>query len=520
MTVRELWVGGAPYRVGGTGYEPVGTVDRTQAEAEESAGGDEDLTALLRVAALCCDAHLLPPGGGRVRWQAVGDPTEAAILVAAAKIGLTEGMLSTWPRLAELPFDSTRKRMTTIQRIDGHTTACVKGATSEVLPRCTMIRRAGRSFPINESMLGEVESVHSTLTSRGLRVLAVAERAMDTPATNHERWRVEDVERDLTCIGLLAMEDPPRPEVPKAVADCRRAGVRVVMVTGDDGRTAAAVGREIGLSDDHPQIVTGADLATMDDEGLSSVLHSDKVLFARVTPEHKLRLVKAYQHQGEVVAVTGDGVNDAPALRRADIGVAMGVTGRDVAREAADMVLADDNFASIAAAIEEGRGVNDAPALKAAHIGIAMGERGTDVAREAAALVLVDDDFASLVTAVRMGRRIYDNLKKAMGFIIAVHIPIAGIALVPLLLGWPLVLMPVHIVFLELVIDPACSIAFEAEAEEPDVMRRPPRRPVSTCSAAGWSRCRSPRGRACSSPRSRCLRLPQVITSIRRSRGA
>ena len=223
----------------------------------------------------------------------------------------------------------------------------------------------------------------------------------------------------------MGLADPVRDEVPASVAECYAAGIRVVMITGDYPETARAVGRAVGLRG-VDQALTGPELDALDDEGLGRRL--DEVsIFARAVPAQKLRLVRALKTRGEVVAMTGDGVNDAPALKAADIG-------------------------------------------------IAMGKRGTDVAREASALVLSDDDFSSIVAAVRLGRRIADNLRKAMAYIVAVHVPIAGISLLPVLLGWQAVLLPVHVVFLELVIDPSCSVAFEAEPEEPDVMHRPPRR--------------------------------------------
>lgn len=426
MTVRELWTAEGWYRVGGGGYDPAGSVEPVAAGEDGSAASGEHLEQLLRVAALCCDARLLAPGGGRVRWQAVGDPTEAAILVAAAKVGLADATLATWPRLAELPFDSARKRMTTIQRIDDATIACVKGAASEILGRCTAIRRAGTASPLQDAERAAIESAHDALAGRGLRVLAVAERAVDVPLPLGEGWRIDDIECELTFLGLLAMEDPPRPEVPAAVAACRRAGLRVVMVTGDDGRTAAAVAREVGLCDDPPRVVTGAELDGMDEARLSAVLRGGDVLFARVAPEHKLRLVEAYQALGEVVAVTGDGVNDAPALRRADIGVAMGATGTDVAREAADMVLADDNFASIAAAIEEGRSV-------------------------------------------------YDNVRKFVTYIFASNVPeiVPFIAFVLLPIPLPLTVMQILAVDLGTDLVPALALGMEAPAA--GVMERPPR---------------------------------------------
>jgi Ca2+-transporting ATPase len=230
---------------------------------------------------------------------------------------------------------------------------------------------------------------------------------------------------DFRFLGLVGLEDPVRPGVPEAVAECAAAGVRVVMITGDSPTTARAIARQIGLP--AGDLVTGPELDALDDGALGRRVRTATV-FARIVPEQKLRIVRALRAAGEVVAMTGDGVNDAPAL-------------------------------------------------KAAHIGIAMGGRGTDVAREAAALVVTDDDFTSIVAAVRLGRRIFENLRKAMAYVIAVHVPIAGLSLVPVLLGWPLVLFPVHIVFMELVIDPACSVAFEAEPGEAEAMRRPPRRP-------------------------------------------
>ncbi|HZS00413.1 MAG TPA: cation-transporting P-type ATPase [Chloroflexota bacterium] len=354
MTVREVWAGGQLYRVSGTGYDPAGEVEGATAGASSAA-----VVELLRAAALCCDAHLVPPGSERHGWGAIGDPTEAAILVAAGKVGLTEAALAAWPRLAELPFDSTRKRMTTVQEIDGREIACVKGAPSEVLPRCASVRWACGYRPFDPPMRELAEAANDELTRRGLRVLAIAARPIAALAHTANGWPVEEVERELTLLGLLAMEDPPRPEVPAALATCRRAGVRVVMVTGDDARTAAAIGREIGLCSDQVRAVSGPELDALAEADLDRLLDTPHLLFARVTPEHKLRLVEAYQRRGEVVAVTGDGVNDAPALKRADIGVAMGLTGTDVAREASDVVLADDNFASIVVAIEQGRAVYD-----------------------------------------------------------------------------------------------------------------------------------------------------------------
>jgi P-type Ca2+ transporter type 2C len=258
-----------------------------------------------------------------------------------------------------------------------------------------------------------------SIAADGLRVLGVARGVFSGSS-----WPASQHDFDFTFLGLIGLSDPVRPAVPAAIKACNQAGIKVVMITGDYPSTAQAIARKIGL-DSGNEILIGADIERMAEGELRRRIGAAHV-FARVLPEQKLKLVEAFKANGEIVAMTGDGVNDAPAL-------------------------------------------------KAAHIGIAMGGRGTDVAREAAALVILDDDFATIVDAIRSGRRIFDNLQKALAFIFSIHVPIAGLALVPLILDWPIVLSPVHIVFLELIIDPACSIAFEAEPEESDVMNRPPR---------------------------------------------
>jgi len=267
----------------------------------------------------------------------------------------------------------------------------------------------------------ELAAQVDSLAADGLRVLGVAHGAF-TGST----WPVSQHDFDFKFLGLIGLSDPVRPAVPAAIQACNQAGIKVVMITGDYPSTAQAIARRIGL-DSGNEILVGADIERMPEGELRRRI-GDTHIFARVLPEQKLKLVQAFKANGEIVAMTGDGVNDAPAL-------------------------------------------------KAAHIGIAMGGRGTDVAREAASLVVLDDDFATIVDAIRSGRRIFDNLQKALGFIFSIHVPIASLALAPLILDWPIVLSPVHIVFLELIIDPACSITFEAEPEELDVMNRPPREP-------------------------------------------
>jgi len=257
------------------------------------------------------------------------------------------------------------------------------------------------------------------MAARGMRVLGVAMASF-----KGDRWPGGQHDFDFVFLGLAGLADPLRPAALQAVRDCRSAGIRVVMITGDYPATAHAIAAQAGI-DATSGTITGDQLRRMTDEEARARI-ADATVFARIAPEQKLRIVDALKADGEVVAMTGDGVNDAPAL-------------------------------------------------KSAHIGIAMGGRGTDVAREAASIVLLDDDFGSIVAAVRLGRRIYDNLQKAMGFVLAVHVPIAGLSLLPLLFDWPLIFAPVHIAFLELTIDPVCSVAFEAEPEERDIMRRRPR---------------------------------------------
>jgi len=274
--------------------------------------------------------------------------------------------------------------------------------------------------------LAAIRPLVDELADRGVRVLAVARSSpVDTTQVAHLPDSLRGF--DFDYVGLIGFADPLRSSVPDAVAECRSAGIRVLMITGDYPATARAIGRQAGL--DATKVLSGDEIDGMTDEHLATRVQETSI-FARIRPNQKLRIVQSLKANGEVVAMTGDGVNDAPAI-------------------------------------------------KAAHIGIAMGGRGTDVAREASAIVLLDDDFGSIVKTVRLGRRIYDNLRKAIEYIVAVHIPIAGLALLPLLLGMPLMLTPIHIAFLEMIIDPACSMVFEAEGEEANVMGRPPRDPKS-----------------------------------------
>ena len=343
MTVQAVWVPDRIHAVSGAGYAPVGDVE-----------DPEPLRQTLRAAVLCCDARLLPPQG-EAGWHVLGDTTEGALLVVAAKGGVdlaTEQLLA--PRVEEFPFDADRKLMTTVHRVGDGFVAYVKGSPQELLARCThVVQGAGGVVPISETMRARALAVNDDMSRDTLRVLAVAYRAVP-----HGAGQIE-AEQDLILLGLVGMLDPPRMEVAPAIAACHRAGIRIAMVTGDSALTAEAIARKVGLiTAAAPRAVTGTDLDGLGEDELRALLKDPSpVLFARVKPEHKMRVVSAFKDLGEIVAVTGDGANDAPALRRADIGVAMGASGTDVAREAAVMVLLDDSFASIAAAVERGRSV-------------------------------------------------------------------------------------------------------------------------------------------------------------------
>ncbi len=358
MTVRKVWLGGQVLDVSGEGYEPEGAVFLTGKKL--TAADRKDLRLLGEIAALNNKATLVPPLDRRKsRWTAVGDSTEAALLVLAAKANLDpKKAVAERPRIGLIPFESSRKMMTSVhQGADGRVVAYVKGAGLEILARSTRIQMGEEAAPMTEELSQGVRRQIDAFAREAYRVLALAFRGLPGPP---EKYESEGVERDLTFVGLVAILDPPRADVPQAVFKARSAGMRVVMMTGDHELTAEAIARKVGIitSSDHA-IVTGYQLAKMPDEQLSKTLDTQEVVFARITPEQKLRVVHVLQEKGETVAVTGDGVNDAPALLEADIGVAMGITGTDVARESADMVLLDDNFASIVNGTEVGRAVFD-----------------------------------------------------------------------------------------------------------------------------------------------------------------
>jgi magnesium-transporting ATPase (P-type) len=425
MTVREVLAGGRRYTVSGVGYDPGGSFLPADGGAGAGPAAVEGaLRELLAGALLCNNARLLPPGGER-GWSILGDPTEAALLVAAAKGGLDERQLAReLPRVREVPFDSRRKRMSTVHGRPGGKgeLVYVKGAPREVLELCTAVLAERGPQPLDDAGRAGILAANDEYARGALRVLAVARRELPS---RPEAYTAEHVERELTFVGLLAMMDPPRPEVAAAVARCRRAGIRTIMITGDYGLTAESIARRVGLVGPGARIVTGVELDTMADAELTAAL-AGEVLLARVAPEHKLRVVEALQARGETVAMTGDGVNDAPALRKADIGVAMGISGTDVAKEAAPMILLDDNFASIVNAIEEGRAV-------------------------------------------------YANIRKFTTYIFTSNTPEAWPFILQILFNVPLALPVVQILAVDLGTDLVPALALGVEPPEPGLMDRPPR---------------------------------------------
>jgi Ca2+-transporting ATPase len=423
MTVRKLLAGGELFDLSGAGYEPAGEFHRDGSPVDPPAAVRE----ALRAAVLASDARLIRDGE-EGRWLIRGDPTEGALVVAAAKAGLERSELERHcPRVDEIPFTSESKRMTTLHRTPDGTVAYAKGAPEVVLHSC-------RLEPDERDALLETAR---ELAGEALRVLAVAKRANATPT---------NAEQDMAFLGLIAMIDPPRTEAKQAVEKCRAAGVTPVMITGDHPLTAQAIARELDILT-AGRAVTGAELEAMDDAELERGVERIQV-YARVSPQHKLRVVEALQRRGHTVAMTGDGVNDAPALKKAEIGVAMGITGTDVAKEAAAMTLTDDNFASIVAAVEEGRGV-------------------------------------------------FANIKKYLMYLLAANIGEIGLLLGASLLGKPLPLSAVQILYVNLATDGLPALALSVDPAERDLMRRPPRsrktgiftRPVVTLIAVGgaWS---------------------------------
>ncbi|MEW6325576.1 MAG: cation-transporting P-type ATPase [Nitrospirota bacterium] len=428
MAVELIWCDGRLIDVTGDGYAPSGAF--LEAGAEIVPKNDPALFDLLRAAVLCNNGRLQQDGG---QWTVFGDPTEGALLVAGAKAGLWKDQLGQYPRIAEIPFDSHRKRMTTIHKgPDGRFWLFSKGTIEEMLHRSADILEGGAAQPLTRQRRERVMRVHHELAGDGVRVLACAMRPLKAVPSD---GRLEEAERELLFLGLFGIMDPPRPEAKAAVATCRQAGIRPVMVTGDHRITAEAIAAHLGIHDRGDRMVTGEELESMSEEELERLAPRISV-YARVTPEQKVNIVQALKRRGDVVAMTGDGVNDAPALRMADIGVA-------------------------------------------------MGRKGTDVAREASDVVLLDDNFATIVSAVEAGRVIYDNIRKFTRYMLATNSGEVLTVFFAMLFGLPLPLLPVHILWINLVSDGLPALALGMEPPERHIMRRPPRHPAESMFAGG-----------------------------------
>ncbi len=411
MTVRRLFVAGRWWELSGSGYAPDGKFYF----ADQPTPPDPAVQQLLRGAALASDARVVYRDG---RWQAQGDPTEAALVVAAAKAGLVvDELVRQAPRIAEIPFSSETKRMITLHTEQGVTVAYAKGAPEVIINACSHWLSPTGLAPLTAEDRVSILDAAQTMASTALRVLAIAGK---TPAT------LDTAEHELTLFGLVGMIDPPRPEAKTAIQICQRAGIRVVMITGDHPLTAAAIARELGLLV-HGQVMTGSELDAISDEDFANIVETVDV-YARVAPIHKLRVVTALQQKGYVVAMTGDGVNDAPALKKADIGIAMGITGTDVTKEASAMTITDDNFASIVAAVEE-------------------------------------------------GRRIFGNIKKYLMYLLSSNIGEITLMAGATFAGLPLPLTATQILYVNLATDGLPALALAVDPPDDDLMQQPPRDP-------------------------------------------
>jgi len=426
MTVREIVAGGELYQVTGAGYAPRGEFLKVSANkpAEPKpvdASQEPALRQALAIGAHCNHAELSPRGDSVEDWQIVGDPTEGALVVAARKAKIDPSDHS-HQKLSEIPFDSERKAMSLVLREpSAKVVMYTKGAPEVILGKCTSELREDRVEPLSEERRQEILRTSSDMAARALRVLGLAYREV----SDHTGGAFE--EKDLIFAGVVGMIDPPREEAKDAVRKCRGAGIRPVMITGDHPATALAIARELGIAGEGDRVVTGQELDDLSDESLAAGVQEISV-YARVSAEHKMRVVKAWKSRGQIVAMTGDGVNDAPAVKAADIGIAMGITGTDVTKEAAAMVLTDDNFASIVNAIEEGRGI-------------------------------------------------LDNIQNVLIYLLSCNAGEILFILLAALLGWPAPILAIQLLWINLVTDGLPALALSLEPTEPGVMRRKPKPP-------------------------------------------
>ncbi len=420
MTVQAVYACDTLFKVTGVGYEPKGEF-LLDAKAV-NIGDYPDLVKTLKSGILCNGAQLVK---NDTSFKIVGDPTEGAILTAAAKLDLwKERLEQEFAFVEEIPFDSERKKMTIVRRAeDNKLIAFVKGAPDILLNDCVGIEEKGQRRTLTSGDRGRILKINSDLANQALRVLAVAYRILDKAP---DKYEARLIEKELVFVGLIAMIDPPREEVKRAIIECKEAGIKTVMITGDHKNTAVAIAKELGFFKEDSLALTGEELDKLTDDELYKEVERIPV-YARVSPEHKLRIVRAWRKRGEVVAMTGDGVNDAPAVKEADIGVAMGITGTDVTKEVSDMVITDDNFASIVAAVEEGRGI-------------------------------------------------YDNIKKFVHYLLSCNAGEILVMFVSSLIGLPAPLLPIHILWVNLVTDGLPALALGVDPVDPNIMKRPPRK--------------------------------------------
>lgn len=430
MTVQRLILPEREIEVEGVGYQPTGHF--MEGINIINPCDYETLSLLLKAAALCNNSYLRKNEDDQ-QWEVIGDPTEGALVVAAAKAGYKkEGLEREYPRVKEILFDAERKRMSTIHRTPaGDYILFTKGASESIVERSVAFRDDGQELTVSDDFREKIITQNNELAAMALRVLAVAYRRISPQELEeidkNKKLDPDRLENGLTFLGLAAMIDPPRKEVFEAVQICRQAGIRPVIITGDFALTARAIAEKIGIYRSQDKIITGLELEQMSQEELEQVV-GQTAIFARVSPRHKMRIVRALQKNGQVVAMTGDGANDAPALKEADIGVAMGITGTDVAKEAADMVLTDDNFYSIVRAIEE-------------------------------------------------GRKIYQNIRKFIHYLLSCNLGEILTIFVAILIGWPRPLLPIQILWVNLVTDGLAALALGLDPAERDVMTQRPRNP-------------------------------------------
>jgi P-type Ca2+ transporter type 2C len=419
MTVQKIFAGLQWFDVTGTGYEPTG--EFTLGGDTVSGADHPELAMTLKTGVLCNGARLVEKEEGG--YGIIGDPTEGCLLTAGAKADLSrESLEPKNPVVDEIPFDSERRKMTVVCRSEGSLVAYVKGAPDEVLKDCTHFQEAGQVKPLSDQVKTTLMDANSELADQAMRVLAGAYRVLDEGMSEFE---VDTVEKELIFVGLFGLMDPPREEVKLAIQECASAGIRPVMITGDHKKTAVAIAKKLGFFDAESLALSGTEVDQLSEEALRDKVEQIAV-YARVSPEHKLRIVRAWRDRGQIVAMTGDGVNDAPALKEADIGVAMGITGTDVTKEVADMVITDDNYTSIVAAVEEGRGV-------------------------------------------------YDNIRKFVHYLLSCNAGEILLMLVSSLFGMPAPLLAVHILWINLVTDGLPALALGVERIDPGLMTRPPR---------------------------------------------